>query len=155
MTQEDGAGPANVITSPIPDDPKPDARNMSINDAHFMKTLERLKGLRSFLIQEAIDLSKGDLAYGGELNGLRFSPNGRAPTKLEWSQLERQTQELSGLLTDPLRQKLIRGAIPTWMWVLPIAFAAIAVFSLIVAISFGDRWLQLLLPCYLIWLVSL
>src|SRR5215813_8059404 len=79
------------------------AADCDVNDPNFIRDLTRLKELRSFLIQEAIDISGGDgltLSFGS-LNLLQFSEKGRAPTLDEWAAVERLTQSLFRLLTGP------------------------------------------------------
>jgi hypothetical protein len=127
---------------------------LEINDLQFMKDLRHLKELRSFLIREAINISPSDsnpLSFG-KLNLLQYSPNGRAPSEGEWSDVEFHTQTLFGLLTDPLRRRYILGGIPMWVSGLPILFSLLALGALLGATrTYGS--LQLL--CYLAWLMSM
>jgi hypothetical protein len=134
-----------------------------INDEHFMRDLNRLKELRSFLIQEAINISPDDdstvLSFG-TLNQLRRPPVGelgRAPTLQEWSDVERYTQNLFRLLTEPLRRRFILGGMPAWLSVAPIGLAIVALFALVGAVVFGSIGAVGVrtLPFYLIWLICL
>jgi hypothetical protein len=129
--------------------------SIEINDPQFIRDLRRLKELRSFLIQEAINLSLDDsnnpLSFG-KLNLLRYSLNGRPPTESEWSGVEFHTQTLFRLLTEPLRRRFILGGIPMWVSGLPIFLALLALGALLGAtVTSGPK--QLL--CYLAWLMLL
>ena len=135
-----------------------------IHDWGFINDLKRLKELRSFLLNEAINISPQDSAplSFGSLNLLKFEPNGRAPTEEEWAEIEAHTQTLFGLLTEPLRRRFLLGQIPSSVSLLPIVFAALAIISLIAAIVVQDTGIFGLtgrgvttLPFYLLWLVSL
>src|SRR5215469_15165713 len=67
-----------------------------ISDSQFMADLQKLKDLRSFLIEQAIQLKpteSGTISFKG-LNLLRLKPGGRSPTPEEWESLETLTQEL-------------------------------------------------------------
>jgi|SRR5215470_17061467 len=89
-------------------------QDIRINDEQCISDLQRLKDLRSFFIQEAVNVDRADassLAFG-RLNLLRFNHSGRAPTEEEWKRVEYHTQTLFGLLTDPLRRRFILGDIP-------------------------------------------
>src|SRR5262245_39325079 len=115
--------------------------DVRINDLEFMKDLKRLRQLRSFLIQEAININTGEtneLAFG-RLNLLQFDYRGRAPTQDEWTQVELHTQTLFASLTDPLRKRFILGEIPLWASVLPILLAVVALLALIGAIAIQAR----------------
>ena len=134
-----------------------------ISDPFFMQDLAKLRELRSFLIREAVKLNspdKGCLSFG-ELNLLRYKNNGRAPNENEWAQVEFHTQSLFSLLTDPLRRRFILGGIPWWASGLPLVFAAIALISLLLVFVILYVFYVdiapgvLILPFYLIWLMSL
>ncbi len=142
----------------------PETSDVSINDEQFIRDLRRLKELRSFFIQEAVNISSEDptLLSFGRLNLLQYSFKGRAPTQDEWSQVEFHTQALFRLLNDPLRRRFILGEIPSWVSALPILLAVVALLSLIGAIVVQDKDLLRLgtigantLPFYLVWLMSL
>ena len=145
------------------EDTKEPAPITTISDFSFMHDLKRLKELRSFLINEAINLRPEDdsrtLSFGG-LNLLTFGEKGRRPTEEEWTAIETHTQTLFQLMTEPLRRRFLLGQIPAWIAVLPIIFCTFAVVSLIgaattphVAASPGVGIGALSL--YVIWLVSL
>lgn len=132
-----------------------------INDAVFLKDLQQIKNLRSFLIKEAVPIDRQDgLAFGG-LNSLHFSPIGRPPTQDEWTQVERHTQSLFQIMTEPLRRKFTLGEIPSWISYLPVVFALLAAASLMSAILLPQilgtehRIRAYVLPFYLVWLLSL
>jgi hypothetical protein len=140
------------------------ATSTEINDYEFMLNLKRLRQLRTFLIQEAIPISQTDsnpLSLGA-LNLLRYNERGGTPTAEEWALVERHTQVLFDLLTEPLRRRFISGEIPPWISILPIVFAAAALISLFCSVlvqesgMFGLKGIgEGTLPFYLIWLVSL
>jgi hypothetical protein len=161
MAQDGIGGGANIFSleSAI-DEPE----KCFISDEHFIRDLKRLKDLRSFLIQEAINISPGDSAplSFGRLNLLQYRPDGRSPTQQEWSEVELQTQTLFRLLTEPLRRRFILGEIPSWISILPILLALLALAGLIGAIVVQRiDFLHLktisanTLPFYLVWLMSL
>ena len=147
---------------------KPDP--FCINDHQFIKDLQQLKDLRSFLIREAVSLDGPDgkksvgpdaLSFG-ELNLLRYHPFGRLPTEEEWERLEFHTQVLFRLPNEAIRRKFVLGGIPWWMSGLPIIFAFLALMSLMLAIMSQQRNFfnlysagEAILPFYLIWLMSL
>lgn len=145
--------------------PDPRATSTAISDARFIKDLDRLKDLRSFLLQEAITPKESAALSLGDLNLLQLNVvNGRAPTLEEWSELETRTQTLFGLLDDPQRRRFLVGEIPQWVSKLPIWLALLAIIALTAAIvvPWQDvHWLQTInsgariLPFYLIWLLSL
>jgi hypothetical protein len=153
---EVGAGFQNRLNRIAYGAPDP---QVDINDEFFVRDLDRLKVLRSFLIQQAVgtDVQKpASLAFGA-LNRLKFHPAGRMPTEAEWSQIEELTQKLFGMLTPPLRHKFLMGAIPWWLTSLPVVFGATAVISLILAVI-ASRTAQNpgpILPYYILWLGAL
>lgn len=161
MAQEGIGGGANVFSLGSATD-EPD--KVLINDAQFIRDLRRLKELRSFLIQEAINISPADsspLSFG-RLNLLQYRFDGRAPTQQEWSDVELHTQTLFRLLTEPLRRRFILGEIPSWVSLFPILLALVALAALIGSIVVQNvDFLRLrtisanTLPFYLIWLMSL
>jgi hypothetical protein len=139
-----------------------------INDERFIKDLNKLRDLRSFLIQEAIPIGSDSIEFG-RLNLLRHNifPDrfGRSPTEEEWSQVESYTRILFGLLTPSLRRRFLLGGVPSLLAWLPIVLALIALVSLILAIITFDRPIFTeigggslganVLPFYLVWLMSL
>jgi hypothetical protein len=117
------------------------APNYVISDEHFIRNLERLKELISFLIQEAVPISAseaGALVLGrlNLLKGIRFpdATKGRDPTEEEWNQVERRTQVLFSVLTPPLRRRFVLGAVPKMLAWLPMLLAVIALVALITAV---------------------
>jgi len=161
--------PKRVSAAMAPGEPQAaDPLTTWINDEHFIRDLERLKDLRSFLIQEAVGLSASDSAAleFGRLNLLRYNVgglrSGRDPTAEEWNQVERSTRILFGLLTPALRRRFILGGIPRMLSWVPVILGAVGLASLILAvISYNTDLLRLgslganVLPFYLIWLMSL
>ena len=170
MGQENFHGAANVMKESVNLEDQPigvqelETQDVGINDEQFIRDLKRLKDLRSFFIQEAVNIDMADstaLSFG-KLNLLRFRGSGRAPTEEEWSLVEQRTQTLFGLLTESLRRRFILGQIPWWMAWLPIIFAGVALASLILALI--SQQFDLLgqgnprsnvFPFYLTWLMSL
>jgi hypothetical protein len=139
------------------------AESNNINDEQFIRDLKRLKELRSFYIQEAINLGSEEsstLSFG-RLNLLQYRYDGRSPTEEEWSGVEYLTQVLFRQLSEPLRRRFILGEIPSWMTLLPALLALVALAALVVAVvvKHGGVLARLLgdnvLPYYLIWLMSL
>jgi hypothetical protein len=135
-----------------------------INDGRFIKDLDRLRELRSFLLQHGVPASSGESAglSLGSLNLLQCDNNGRAPTKAEWSELENRSQALFRLLSDPLRRRFLLGDIPAWFSTLAICLAFAAVIALGVAMVALSVQLpksmntgQLVFIFYLPWLASL
>lgn len=150
------AGTVNAVATEEPE-------GISINDWQFIRDLKRLKELRSFLIQEAIDVSpEGPNASSfGHLSSLRYAQNGRAPTQAEWSNVELYTQALFRLLNEPLKRRFLLGDIPAWMAWLPILLAGIALLALIGAIVMDGAFTSsntrsaFTLSFYLVWLICL
>jgi len=129
------------------------AESNDVSDEHFIRDLNRLKELRSFLIQEAINFGPDeDTLSFGRLNLLQYKYGGRSPTQEEWSDVEQLTQILFRQLSEPLRRRFLLGEIPWWMAYLPIGLAIVALVALYTAVALhaGN-----ILPYYLIWLMSL
>jgi hypothetical protein len=93
-----------------------DAAN-EIGDKQFMDDLGKLKELRSFLIEQAVQLKPGEAAAMsfGKLNLLRWRIDGRMPTQEEWTALEGLTQDLFRHLSDPLRRRFLYSRLPWWI----------------------------------------
>lgn len=153
---------------PAPDAAAAEDGRTRINDDRFIKDLNRLKDLRSFLIQEAVVVAASDsraLEFG-RLNQLQYNMlndgRGRDPTPEEWSQVEWRTRVLFGLLTPALRRRFVLGAVPGMLAWLPLILALVALAALILAIkSYNTDFLRMgsiganALPFYLVWLMSL
>jgi hypothetical protein len=129
------------------------AQTNDINDMRFMDDLEKLKQLRSFLIEQAVQLgpTEGTLSFGS-LNLLRYRPNGRSPSLIEWTALEELTQELFRHLSDPLRRRFLYSNLPWWVAQVAVVLGGLAVVSLVTCTFVQVRFL---LPFYLVWLASL
>jgi hypothetical protein len=124
-----------------------------INDIRFMDDLEKLKQLRSFLIEQAVQLGPTERTLSfGDLNLLRYRPNGRSPSLPEWMEMEQLTQELFGHLSDPLRRRFLYSNLPWWVAQVAVVLGITAVVSLVVC-TFLPR--LYVLPFYLGWLASL
>jgi hypothetical protein len=138
--------------------------NHHINDEDFIRALNRLKELRSVLIEEALhgDPGKSEAFSLGHLNLLRHHDGGRQPTVEEWQLVEKNTDTLFLLMTPPLRRKFLLGEIPWMVAWLPIIFTGVALLSLILSIATKDiPFLEIglgganIFAFYLIWLMSL
>src|SRR5258708_18242446 len=108
----------------------------AVNDYQFIRDLKRLKELRSFLIQEEITFGPEEftLLTFGRLNLLQYNQNGRSPTQEECSDVEHLTQVLFRKLSEPLRRRFILGEIPSWMSLLPVGLALVALVALVMAV---------------------
>jgi hypothetical protein len=138
-----------------------------IKSREFMEALTRLKDLRSIFLDEGIELKPGELALLtlGDLNLLQLdekSPEARDPKEAEWIHLESVTQLLFRRLTEPVRRKFILGHIPRWIPVAPVFLGLAAATALIFAVRIYLSYdspnkvpSALVLPFYLVWLVSL
>ena len=141
-----------------------DKTSVCICDEKFLNDLGRLKRLRDFFLQEAIEIPPEESCFlsFGELNLLRPGPNGRRPTEAEWTDLEDRTQVLFGRLTYSLRHRFLLGEIPSWITTLSMAMALLALLALMGAIFIPFEFQMetmrarvLALPFYLVWLMSL
>jgi hypothetical protein len=103
MGQENFHGAANVMKESVNLEGQPigvqelETQDVGINDEQFIRDLKRLKDLRSFFIQEAVNIDMADstaLSFG-KLNLLRFRGSGRAPTEEEWSLVEQRHKHSS------------------------------------------------------------
>lgn len=147
--------PANDTTPAAPPEaasvPDADAADWKIADFRFMQRLKRLQDLQDFLLAETVKIDAADAYLTGNLNLLHASENGRMPSMQEWHDLEASTQKLFGYINGDLRRKFLLGQAPKLIVILPGAFLALALASLIAAIYFH-------LPsffCYLAWMISL
>lgn len=157
------------LTRPPASLPTEAVDNNTINNEQFFQDLTRLKELRSFLIQEAVRLENPAALQFGPLDELRYSREGRLPTREEWEELESRTQVLFGCLSEPLRQRFLFGRIPMSVAILPAWLLLAAMLSLVAAIIatvyvahlvtgniaptfYLDR---ITLPIYLVWLMLL
>ena len=97
----------------------------------------------------------------GDLFTLTLSFRGRSPTGAEWATLDRFNQLFFQRLTDAQRRRFLLGGIPQGIARLPIIFAGVALVSLLGSVflpSFGYEPMLgevIILPCYLLWLISL
>jgi hypothetical protein len=124
-----------------------------INDLRFMDDLEKLKQLRSFLIEQAVQLGPTERTLSfGDLNLLRYRPNGRSPSLREWVEMEQLTQELFGHLSDPLRRRFLYSNLPWWVAQVAVVLGIVAVVSIVICTFLHPLYI---LPFYLGWLASL
>jgi len=139
---------------PIPD------RTFAISDETFCRYLARLRQLQEFLYQEAVPIHSDDAAMLeiGDLSGLYFHPEGRAPTAEEWNKVGRRTQTIFLILTPVLRRKFLMGGTPWMITWLPLYFLGVAVLALVFALVVMGAidWPDyLLFVVYVVWLASL
>ena len=164
MTQDETGGLAKVIDLDRTPMAEPSSRDLAINSKgdfirdlkrDFIRDLKRLRRLRSFLLEEGINIKNpednGTLPF--------FHLAGSEPTK-EWEVVDLHTQRLFRLLNDRLRRKFILSEIPAWVSYASIVFVVIALLALIGAVLFPSTPArtsigQRTLPFYLIWLISL
>jgi hypothetical protein len=136
-----------------------DAAN-EIGDKQFMDDLGKLKELRSFLIEQAVQLKPGEAAAMsfGKLNLLRWRIDGRMPTQEEWTALEGLTQDLFRHLSDPLRRRFLYSRLPWWIPRLVGALGLTAFAALMISIFLWGRpgfGFDSIVPFYLAWVASL
>jgi hypothetical protein len=129
-----------------------------IRDEQFMRDLQKLRQLRTFLNEQAIPLRRQDgtsLSFGS-LNSLRsnFLQRGRYPDSKEWTELEKLTEDLFAFLDEPLRRKFIATQLPKWVPYMVGLLGCVAFVS-IVGCTFLAQPSQWNVPLYLIWLASL
>jgi hypothetical protein len=140
----------------LPDQAELDSREIS--DADFMADLQKLRYLRSFLIEQAVQLKPSESAglSFGTLNLLRFSGGGRSPTRKEWEALETLTQDLFRHLSDPLRRRFLYSRLPWWVPQLVVTLGIVAILSLVgCTLAWGIGGYNRILPLYVLWLASL
>jgi hypothetical protein len=136
-----------------------------ISDGQFIRDLQQLKDLRSFLIRDAVKLDAlepNSLSFGG-LNLLRYHAFGRTPTEAEWSKLEKLTQTLFALPNEAITRKFARSRIPWWMAWIPVILAVVALVSLALSQLLGTISINgkaeivpsYILISYALWLMSL
>jgi hypothetical protein len=146
------------------DQPDLDFKNM-IRDREFCDNLDRLRELRSFMLQEATLGTKAGVLSLGLLNALRYHSNGRDAGLNEWEILELRTEELFGALPAESRRRFLLGKTPPWVMRLPLYLMAVALSALVLSavifqLTFTNPWVDnnfgmLVFPPYLLWLVSL
>ncbi|MDB6147954.1 MAG: hypothetical protein JWO45_1618 [Spartobacteria bacterium] len=128
-----------------------------IGDGQFMTDLGKLKQLRSFLIEQAVQLKPTETSSisFGKLNLLRYREDGRSPTEDEWDALERLNQTLFGHLSDPLRRRFLYSRIPAWFAPFVLALLFVAMGSLISSAANYEHRTGVVLLSYMAWLGSL
>jgi hypothetical protein len=153
-----GQPPASSITLRDKGCSETDARSYRIVDEQFMADLQKLKDLRSFLIEQAVHLKRTDateLSFG-DLNLLIQRGDGRAPTRAEWESLEALTQKLFSHLTDPLRRRFLSSRLAWWVPGLSVGLGLTAIFSLIMcSLTWSHGGYERIIPWYVLWLASL
>jgi hypothetical protein len=129
-----------------------------ISDSQFMSDLHKLKELRSFLIEQAVQLKPTEASKISfkDLNLLRLKPTGRSPTSEEWESLETLTHELFSHLSNPLRRRFLSSRLPWWVPGLIVGLGLMAIFSLIMcSLTWGIGGYNRIIPWYVLWLASL
>jgi hypothetical protein len=134
--------------APTPDD---------ISDEQFMNDLGRIKQLRSFLIEQAVQLQPTEAASisFGKLNLLRFNVDGRCPNEEEWDSLERLTQALFSHLNDALRRRFLYSRTPAWFTPLVLCLGVVAITSLVICTFIWGRDYSIIIPFFIAWVGSL
>jgi hypothetical protein len=131
---------------------------VAISDAQFMADLKRLRELRSFFIEQAVQLKPteaGTISFG-RLNLLRYDGTGRSPAIEEWDALETLTQELFRHLSDPLRRRFLYTRLPSWFSQAAAVLGCVAILSLIACtVIWGHGGWDRIFPFYVLWLASL
>jgi hypothetical protein len=139
-----------------------------ISDAQFEENLDRLRELRSFVLDDAIEVEedKSDALKFGRLNNLKCRSDGRPPTEEEWCLLEDQMQKLFRLLPQSERRKfkLRLSGIPRMLVYLSVIFGIVALVLLVLTIilpyyigatapitDLGAK----VAPLYLLWLMCI
>ena len=105
-----------------------------ICDRDFMNDVERLKALRSYMIQQARGAEAGSIELG-QLNVLRYTEDGRFPTVYEWQYLEHESNKLYQYLPETDRRRFLYGQIPFVVVRTASALGFIALASLVVAVA--------------------
>jgi hypothetical protein len=133
---------------PTPDD---------ISDEQFMNDLGKIKQLRSFLIEQAVQLQPTEAASisFGKLNLLRFNEDGRSPNEEEWDSLERLTQALFSHLNDALRRRFLYSRTPAWFTPLVLALGVVAITSLVICTFIWGKDYSIIIPFFIAWVGSL
>jgi hypothetical protein len=156
--------PSDVPSAPtdVEEAPATAAAN-GINDSEFIAQLNKLRSLKSFLNNEAVVLAMpdSDTKALGDLFTLTLSFRGRSPTGSEWAELDKFSQLFFQRLTESQRRRFLLGGIPEAFARLPFIFAGTALLSLLGS-ALLPNLLPLaapdvfsILPCYLLWLISL
>jgi hypothetical protein len=137
--------------------PGPQKWSPGIDNKEYIADLRKLKELRSFLIEQAVQLRPGeDTLSFGTLNLLRYELGGRSPTQEEWDSLENLTQELFRHLDDPLRRRFLSSRLPWWVPQFAAVLGCVAILSLIgCTLIWGAGGYNRIIPFYLLWLCSL
>jgi hypothetical protein len=152
--------PASIITlheTGSPEQHELISPGPNIDDSQFMADLQKLKDLRSFLIEQAVQLKpveSGKISFG-DLNLLRLRAGGRSPSREEWESLETLTQELFSHLSEPLRRRFLSSRLPWWVPGLAVGLGLMAIFSLVTCSLFAGDLYQRSIPWYVLWLASL
>jgi hypothetical protein len=139
----------------------PERRELSlsspdISDSQFMADLQKLKDLRSFLIEQAVQLKPTESMSFKGLNLLRLKPGGRSPTQEEWESLETLTQDLFSHLSEPLRRRFLSSRLAWWVPGLTVVFGLMAILSLVMCtLTWGVGGYDRIIPLYVLWLASL
>src|SRR5579871_5639012 len=148
----------NLVELSTTERPSQAGTGEDISDEQFMEDLNRLKELRSFLIQQAVHLKStesGTTSFGA-LNSLRYRKGGRSPTRDEWNALETLTQTLFDHLTDSLRRRFLYGQIPWWVSQVLLCLGIVAFVSLSTTFFVWGIWhWAAILTLYILWLISL
>jgi hypothetical protein len=121
----------------------------------FNNQLTLLKNLKSFLLDEAVNIRAEDTALFsfGRLNHLRYDEKGRLPTVDEWDAADRHSQALFGYLDDDQKRRFRLKQATDLIAALPVVFLILALASIIAAVFIPYR--EFVFIAYCSWTVFL
>jgi hypothetical protein len=113
-----------------------------IGDERFIAQLSQIHSLKQFLFEEKVRFKPEQLPSIdlGQLNGLRYSASGRAPTALEWRLLDEKLSTLASYLTDELRQRIRIRELGAFFGLIPLIFL-LAAAAVVFFYFLYPRWL--------------
>jgi hypothetical protein len=131
------------------------ADSNEIRDMRFINQLATLTSLKTFLLNEAVQIRPEDVALFsfGRLYHLRHSDRGRLPTVEEWDLLDKHSQTLFGYLDEDLKRRFRLKQTANLIAGLPIALILLALLSLVFAALTLDR--KIILVSYFVWTMCL
>jgi len=102
-----------------------------IRDRRFLKSVRKLRLLRSFEISGAAQPNTELSESLGSLSQLHYAPWGRLPTKHEWAEVDRLTSVLLSQLSEPLKRKFERSAVSPVITYAPVLLLITACISFV------------------------
>jgi hypothetical protein len=91
-----------------------------IGDRRFLKSVRKLRLVRSFEISGGAQPDTELSESLGSLSQLHYAVWGRLPTKQEWAEVDRLTSVLFSQLSEPLKKKFARSAVSPFIAYLPV-----------------------------------